>query len=98
MEQGTDVTLTCVIHSITSLATVVWTDGTSVTVTDDTTNYVIDTGSYDSDNNEQTTTLTVKAVSNTADTTYTCTFTSSTDSSAIGNAVVTLNVFSKYFI
>ena len=95
VEQGTDVTLSCVVDNISEEVTVSWTDSDSGEVASDTTNYEIDTGTYNA--NEQTTTLTVKAVSNTEDTTYYCVITNSTDSSSIGSAVVTLNVFSKYF-
>ena len=74
-----------------------WTDIDGTSVPNDSTNYVIHTGIFDTDDIEQTITLTVKAVANTGDTTYTCEIINSTDSSSIGGAVVNLNVFSKCF-
>ena len=68
---GTDAVISCIISGITQqLDAVVWTkDGTDVTTLSGS-NYVVSSGTYDS--NSQTTTLTVKAAANTADSTYTC--------------------------
>ena len=90
MEQGTDAIISCVVDSISATATVAWTDSQGTAVSSDTTNYAIVTGTLDTD--KQTTTLTVKAVANTEDTTYTCEFT--IDGSSI-EAAVNLNVFGK---
>ena len=75
VESGTDTAISCIISGITKqLDTVVWTkDGTDVTTLSGG-NFVVSPGTYDS--NSQTTTLTVKAAANTADSTYTCAITS----------------------
>ena len=56
-------------------------------------NYVVSDGNYDS--NSQTTTLTVKAAANTADSTFTCSIT--TDEWLVTNkeTVAVLNVFGE---
>ena len=75
MELGTETTVSCVVTGITQrLDAVVWkiagTDVTSLSGS----NYVVSAGTYSS--NSQTTTLTIKAAANTADSTYTCFVTS----------------------
>jgi len=75
VELGTETTVSCVVTGITQrLDAVVWkiagTDVTSLSGS----NYVVSAGTYSS--NSQTTTLTVKAAANTADSTYTCFVTS----------------------
>ena len=92
---GTDAVISCIISGITQqLDAVVWTkDGTDVTTLSGS-NYVVSSGTYDS--NSQTTTLTVKAAANTADSTYTCVITSQEHQETNKPTTVNLNVFSKY--
>ena len=72
---------------------VVWKkDGTDVT-TLSADNYVVSSGTYDS--NSQTTTLTVKAAANTADSTYTCVITSNEWLQTNKETTVNLEVFGK---
>ena len=94
MESGTDATVSCVISGITrQLDAVVWRkDGTDVTSLSGS-NYVVSAGTYGS--NSQTTTLTVKAAANTADSTYTCVITSNEYQETNKETLVTLNVFGK---
>ena len=91
----TDVTISCVITGVTQkLDSVFWTkDGTDVTALSGS-NYVVSAGVYGS--NSQTTTLTVKAAANTADSTYTCVITSEEHQETNKPTVVSLNVFSKF--
>ena len=86
--------ISCVITGITTqLDAVVWTkDGTDVT-TLSADNYVVSPGTYDS--NSQTTTLTVKAAANTADSTYTCVITSDEWELTNSENTVALDVFGK---
>ena len=73
------------------LDAVVWRkSGTDVTTLSGS-NYVVTSGTYGS--NSQTTTLTVKASANTADSTYTCVITSNEHQEVNKPTVVTLNVF-----
>ena len=73
---------------------VVWKkDGTDVT-TLSADNYVVSPGTYDS--NSQTTTLTVKAAANTADSTYTCVITSDEWLVSDKQTNVILNVFGEH--
>ena len=76
MEKGVDATLSCVVSGISKkLDLVVWKkDGTDVTTLSEENLYVVSAGTYSS--NSQTTTLTVKAAVNTADSTYSCVITS----------------------
>ena len=92
---GADATLSCVITGITQqLNTVVWKKGgTDVTTLSEDNSYVVSAGTYGS--NSQTTTLTVKAAVNTADSTYTCTVTSSEWEITNRETTVVLNVFGK---
>ena len=94
VESGSDATISCVITGITQkLDAVIWTkDGTDVT-TLSADNYVVSPGTYDS--NSQTTTLTVKAAANTADSTYTCVITSDEWLQTQKETTVNLEVFSK---
>ena len=96
MESGTDATVSCDISGITrQLDAVVWRkDGTDVTSLSGS-NYVVSAGTYGS--NSQTTTLTVKAVVNTADSTYTCFIASSEWLVTNRQTNVLLNVFGKDF-
>ena len=93
---GTDTSISCVISGITQqLDNVVWTkDGTDVTTLTEDDSYVVSAGTYGS--NSQTTTLTVKAAVNTADSTYTCVITSNEHQETNKPTSVTLNVFSKF--
>ena len=95
METGTEETISCIVRGITQqLDAVVWTkDGTDVTTLSGS-NYVVSPGTYDS--NSQTTTLTVKAAANTADSTYTCVIDSEEHNVANKETVVILNVFGKH--
>ena len=94
MESGTGTTVSCVISGITQqLNTVVWKKaGTDVTSLSGS-NYVVSAGSYSS--NSQTTTLTVKAAVNTADSTYTCAITSNEWLVSNRETTVVLNVFGR---
>ena len=87
--------ISCVITGITTqLDAVVWTkDGTDVT-TLSADNYVVSPGTYDS--NSQTTTLTVKAADNTADSTYTCVITSDEWDLTKNEKAVALDIFSEF--
>ena len=67
-------------------------DGTDVTTLSGS-NYVVSPGTYDS--NSQTTTLTVKAAANTADSTYTCVITSDEWELTNSENTVALDVFGK---
>ena len=86
--------ISCVITGITTqLDAVVWTkDGTDVTALS-ADNYIVSPGTYDS--NSQTTTLTVKAAANTADSTYTCVITSDEWELTNSENTVALDVFGK---
>ena len=97
VQVGTETTVSCVISGITrQLDSVVWTkDGTDVTTLLGT-NYVVSPGTYNS--NSQTTTLTVKAAANTADTTYTCVITSDEWIVSDKQTNVILNVFGKKYL
>ena len=70
-------------------------DGTDVTTLSGS-NYVVSPGTYDS--NSQTTTLTVKAAANAADSTYTCVITSDEWRVSNKETNVILNVFGKNII
>ena len=75
------------------LDAVVWRkDGTDV-ISLSGSNYVVSEGTYGS--NSQTTTLTVKAAANTADSTYTCVISSDEHVESDKPTSVTLNVFGK---
>ena len=97
VEQDSDATISCVITGITKqLDTVVWRkDGTDVTTLSED-SYVVSAGTYNS--NSQTTTLTVKAAVNIADSTYTCVIASNEWLQVNKETAVTLNVFSKELI
>ena len=92
---GTETMVSCVVTGITKkLDSVVWKkDGTDVTTLAGS-NYVVSPGTYGS--NSQTTTLTVKAAANTADSTYTCVIDSEEHNVANKETVVILNVFGKH--
>ena len=94
VEAETDATISCVVTGITKeLDAVLWTKaGTDVT-TLSSDNYVVSSGTYDS--NSQTTTLTVKAAANTADSTYTCVITSDEWLQTDKETTVSLEVFCK---
>ena len=95
VEVATDTVISCVVTGITKqLDTVVWTkSGTDVTTLTEDNSYVVSAGTYGS--NSQTTTLTVKAAVNTADSTYTCVITSNEWSVNNKETAVVLNVFGK---
>ena len=94
IEIGTDATLSCIITGITKqLDSVSWTkSGTDVTTLTEDNSYVVSAGTYGS--NSQTTTLTVKAAVNTADSTYTCVVTSEEHEEINKETPVALNVYS----
>ena len=96
MESGTDATVSCVISGITrQLDAVIWRkDGTDVTTLSGS-NYDVSAGTYGA--NSQTTTLTVKAAANAADSTYTCAITSDEWLVTNQQTNVILNVFGKTF-
>ena len=98
MEITTETTISCVVTGITKqLDAVVWTKGgTDVTTLTEDNSYVVSAGTYGS--NSQTTTLTVKAAVNTADSTYTCVITSNEWLETNKVTAVALNVFSKEII
>ena len=93
VERGTDATVSCVVTGITQqLNSVVWKKGgTDVTTLSEDNSYVVSAGTYGS--NSQTTTLTVKAAVNTADSTYTCVITSNEWLQTDKEISVALNVF-----
>ena len=95
VESGTDATISCVIGGITKkLESVVWTnDGTDVTTLSET-DYVV-TSVTSLGSNSETTTLTVKAAANVADSKYTCVITSNEWLQTNKESVVTLNIFCK---
>ena len=85
--------MSCVVNGITKqLDAVKWTkSGTDVTTLTEDNSYVVSAGTYSS--NSQTTTLTVKAAVNTADSTYTCVITSNEWLETNKETPVVLNVF-----
>ena len=95
VETSTEATISCVVSGITrQLDTVVWTkDGTDVTTLTEDNSYVVSAGTYGS--NSQTTTLTVKAAVNTADSTFTCVITSNEWLVTDRQTSVSLNVFGR---
>lgn len=94
VESGTDATISCVITGITQqLDIVVWTKGETNVNTLSETDYIVSDGEYGS--NSQTTTLTVKAAANTADSSYTCVVTSNEWDITNRESDVTLNTFCK---
>jgi hypothetical protein len=94
VESGTEATVSCVISGITrQLDSVVWTmDGTDVTTLSGG-NYVVSEGTYRS--NSQTTILSVKADTNTADSVFNCVITSNEWLVFNKQTNVALNVFGK---
>ena len=94
VEAESEVTISCIVTGISQqLNTIVWTkEGNDVTTLSDS-SYITTPGIYSS--NSQTTTLTVKAAANTADSTYTCVIAS--DEWLVNNleTTVTLEVFCK---
>ena len=95
VESETDATISCLVSGISKrLDAVFWTkDGTDVTTLTDDNSYVVSAGTYGF--NSQTTTLTVKAAVNTADSTYTCVITSNEWLETDKETSVVLNVFGK---
>ena len=94
VETGTDATISCTVTGLTrQLDAVVWRkSGTDVTTLAGS-NYVVSAGSYGS--NTQTTTLTVKATANTADSSYICAITSTEYLVNNRETAVALEVFGK---
>jgi hypothetical protein len=92
---ATDATISCVISGITrKLDDVAWTkDGTDVSTLSGN-NYVVSEGIYGS--NSQTTTLTVRASANAADSKYTCLITTNEHQESEKPTSVILNVFCKF--
>ena len=97
VESGSDTKISCIVSGITKqLNSVFWTkDGTDVTTLTEDNSYVVSAGTYSS--NSQTTTLTVKAAVNTADSTYTCVITSNEWLITDRRTNVVLNVFCKFY-
>ena len=97
IETGTETTISCIITGITQQldAVVRKKDGTDVRSLSGS-NYIVSAGTYSS--NSQTTTLTVKAAANTADSTYTCVITSDEWRVSNKETNVILNVFGKNVI
>ena len=95
VETGSDTEISCIISGITrQLNSVLWTKGgTDVTTVTEDNSYVVSAGTYGS--NSQTTTLTVKAAVNTADSTYTCVITSNEWQVTDRQTSVALDVFGK---
>ena len=99
VKTGTDATISCVISGITqAVQSVVWkTSSSTNVVTDDSTNYVQNDGSYQSASNSQTTELTVKAAKTDQDVSYTCVITANEWGGASPKpTIVNLNVFGKF--
>jgi hypothetical protein len=95
VESGTDATISCVVTGITKkLDDIVWRRGGVDVKTLSESDYVVSEGIYNS--NSQTTTLTVKAASNTADSSFTCELTSNEWLVTNRQTNVILNVFSKF--
>ena len=71
---GTQATISCVITGLTKeLDKVTWEKPNSGgRITDNTDGFVIDVGTYNAENNSQTTVLTIPGAQNTADASYTC--------------------------
>ena len=97
VKSGTDAVVSCIISGITQqLDGIVWKKGgTDVTTLTEDNSYVLSAGTYGS--NSQTTTLTVKAAVNTADSTYTCGVDSNEWNLSDQQTTVILNVFGKKF-
>ena len=94
VEAATDAIVSCVVTGITQqLDAVVWRKGGNDVTTLSGSNYVVSAGTYSS--NSQTTTLTVKAAVNTADSTYTCAIASNEWLVSNRETTVVLNVFCK---
>ena len=94
IESGTDATVSCIITGVTrQLDAVVWRKGGTDVTTLSGSNYDVSAGTYSS--NSQTTTLTVKAAANIADSTYTCDITSNEWLETNKQTNVILNVFGK---
>ena len=92
VEAATDAIVSCVVTGITQqLEAVVWRKGGNDVTSLSGSNYVVSEGTYGS--NSQTTTLTVNAAANTADTTYTCFVTSNEWLITDRQTNVILNVF-----
>ena len=98
VEKDTDGTLTCTVSGLTEQATIEWksSPGGSAIISDDT-NYVIGGTGFDSLSNSQQSTLTVKAVSTTADKTFYCAVTSTEWNLTDEETPVVLNVFGMFY-
>jgi hypothetical protein len=94
IEAGSESTISCRVTGITKqLDAVSWTkDGIDVKTLSES-NYVVTDGNYES--NSQTTTLTVKAAANTADSIYSCVISSDEHLETDKTTPVALNVFGK---
>ena len=94
VETATEATISCVVTGISrKLEAVTWQkDGSNVRTLSET-DYVVTDGTYDS--NSQTTTLTVKAAANVADSTYTCLITSDEHLESNKPTSVALGVYGK---
>ena len=96
VETGSETIITCIVSGITQqLNSVVWTkDGTDVTTLSEDNSYIVSAGTYGS--NSQTTTLTVKANVDTADSIFTCGISSNEWLVSNRQTSVRLNVYCKF--
>ena len=97
--KGADATISCVVKGLTKkLDKVTWEKPTSggVIANDNTDGYKIEEGTYNSDDNSQTTILTIPKTINTADATYTCVIKSDEHGKTAHKENVISNVFSKF--
>ena len=103
MLQNTQATISCVVNGLTQqLNKVSWEKPSSGgVITDGTDDFKIDVGIYQSGTNSQTTTLTIPATKNTADSAYTCVIQCDEHGKTAQNVekkTVNSNVFSEYMI
>ena len=95
--KGTESTISCVVTGLTKkLDTVAWEKPNSGgAITNNVDGYKIDEGTYKSDDNSQTTILTVPTTATTADLVYTCIITSNEHKKTAEKTTVNLNTFSE---
>ena len=95
---GTDAVISCKVTGITEAITVIWktSDNEDVTsVTDTSYKYDVDVGTFNEAESSQTTTLAVKAVENTEDSTFSCQVASVEWNDVGDSTVVKLDVFGR---
>ena len=94
---GTAATISCIAGGLTrQLDDVKWTKSDNTDITSGLDGYTIDVGTFSGDS--QTTTLTVPAIENAQDTTYSCVITSNEHGVTDKITSAILNVFSKSFM